>query len=351
MDDTDIEVSVKSLPCQWRPPRKRKESTLRISDATFEKHDYSKPVKRKLKLLEDFDPRPLEFRGSAMNRLPKLLDSLRGEQLCISLLFDQTCRRVEPVEELQDPSSYHIPDSTELQHAITAFKKTLEVTQESAREIERNTRDQRRSPLWFSLHRFRITASNFGAVLSRRPDTPPDSLVLRMIQPRNFTTPAITYGVGNEQVAIKEYTAYQHDHGHPNLFVTQSGFYIHPSYPYLGASPDGSLYDPSEIQQPFGFLEVKCPYSVRQMSPTEACSTPGFFCELDSSTGQPKLKESHPYFAQVQGQMGLGERLWCDFVVYTQKSISIQRIPFDEAYWKNKLLPRLCFMIIVSYLR
>ena len=80
---------------------------------------------------------------------------------------------------------------------------------------------------------------------------------------------------------------------------------------------------------------------MRQMSPVEACSAPVFFCTLDRLTCQPKLKENHAYFARVQGQMGLGERLWCDFVVYTEKGISIQRIPFDETYWKNKLLPKL----------
>ena len=47
------------------------ESTLRVSDATFEKHDYSKPMKRKVKHVGDFDPIPVEFRVSAMSRLPK----------------------------------------------------------------------------------------------------------------------------------------------------------------------------------------------------------------------------------------------------------------------------------------
>ena len=275
-----------------------------------------------------------------MSRLPKLLEDLKDEQLCMSLLFDRSCQK-EHTEQAQEPSLYRILESTDLKHTIAAFKKTLEVTQESAREIERNTREQRMCPLWFSLRRFRITASNFGAVLSRQPDTPPDSLVLCIIQPRNFTTAAIKHGIDNEQVAIREYTAHQHSHGHPNLFLSPSGFYVHPYYPYLGASPDGAVYDPSSSQQPFGFLEVKCPYSIRQMSPVEACSAPGFFCTLDRLTCQPKLKENHAYFAQVQGQMGLGEHLWCDFVVYTEKGISIQRIPFDETYWKNKLLPKL----------
>ena len=35
--------------------------------------------------------------------------------------------------------------------------------------------------------------------------------------------------------------------------------------------------------------------------------------------------------------MAIGERLWCDFVVYTPKEISIERITFDPEYWDNVL--------------
>ena len=53
------------------------------------------------------------------------------------------------------------------------------------------------------------------------------------------------------------------------------------------------------------------------------------------------LKKSHIYYAQVQGQMGIGERLWCDFVIYTCKGITIERINFDPHFWNDELLPKL----------
>ena len=37
----------------------------------------------------------------------------------------------------------------------------------------------------------------------------------------------------------------------------------------------------------------------------------------------------------------MGERNWCDFVIYTTKGISVQRIPYDNDYWKDTLLPKL----------
>ena len=38
------------------------------------------------------------------------------------------------------------------------------------------------------------------------------------------------------------------------------------------------------------------------------------------------LKKEQNYYAQVHRQLALGERQWCDFVVYTLKDIHVQRI-------------------------
>ena len=53
--------------------------------------------------------------------------------------------------------------------------------------------------------------------------------------------------------------------------------------------------------------------------------------------GKLHLKHSHLYFAQVQGQMGIGKSNWCDFIVYTKEGITVERIPFDQQYWKELL--------------
>ena len=39
--------------------------------------------------------------------------------------------------------------------------------------------------------------------------------------------------------------------------------------------------------------------------------------------------------------MAIGERPWCDSVIFTKKGISIERVLFDEEYWKNTLLPKM----------
>ena len=51
------------------------------------------------------------------------------------------------------------------------------------------------------------------------------------------------------------------------MVVAPCGFFISKSHPFLGASPDGAVYDPSSLNQPFGFLEIKCPYKHKNVTP------------------------------------------------------------------------------------
>ena len=74
-------LPVTSYACKWNVPKKRKVSTLRMSEVTFEKHVYGKEKRRSLKPLEEFDPRPIELRGTTNERLPELLDKLCGKGL------------------------------------------------------------------------------------------------------------------------------------------------------------------------------------------------------------------------------------------------------------------------------
>ena len=338
--DGDIEqfTPLTSVLCSWNVPRVRKESNLRMSEAVFEKHDYQRSTKRRRKQTEDFDPRPQEYRGSAGSLLPALLDNVRGESLGISVLFDEKYR-----QQTIASSDTCVPATCNIKETVAAFKQSLQMSPSQIRNIEQSTREQRESSLWFAARRYRITASHFGEILHRRMDTPPDRLVLSILKPRRFSSPATTWGIENEAVAIQKYIDHQHSCGANELTVGPCGFIVCEQYPFLGATPDGTVYDPTDPEHPFGFLEVKCPYSHKDRTPAEACAMPGFCCQLDSQTDgseQVKLRRNHPYYAQVQGQMAVGDRQWCDFVIYT-KTISVERIHFDPDYWLHTLLPKL----------
>ena len=161
---------------------------------------------------------------------------------------------------------------------MMCFKKTLEVVPEKAREIEREIRGERLSSAWFIARRYHLTSSLFGVVLSRRPTTAPDNLVLQIIDPQRFTSKATQHGIENEDLAVQKYNSQQKENDHPDLLVSPSRFIINPAYSFLGASPDGCIYEPSNTQHPFGFSEVKCSYTLKDCTVEEACRT-GFFME------------------------------------------------------------------------
>ena len=223
----DKNLPVTSYACQWKPPRKRKQSNLAISEAKFVKHVYGKTSRRSFESIEDFDPRPVEYRSTASLNLPDLLDKIRGEQLCISLLLDPSfCHDYETSSSETTQLAPVLPYVSNLKETILAFKTSLSVTEDEIREIEQSTREQRNSTMWFLARRFRLTSSLFGAVLHRKPSTPPDALVMRIIQSRNIRSAALDWGIQHEPTAIMEYTKYQHQHGHESLVVMVSGFLV-----------------------------------------------------------------------------------------------------------------------------
>ena len=69
------------------------------------------------------------------------------------------------------------------------------------------------------------------------------------------------------------------------------------------------------------------------------------FCSVllkkDNGEEQLTLRHNHPYYSQVQGQMAITGRSWCDFVIYTEKGLSIERISFNCDFWQMELLPKL----------
>ena len=77
--DDDENLPVMSFTCQWKAPRKRKESTLKFADTNFAKHVYGWERKHHWKSITDFDPRLIEHRGTA----PRLMQGKRFRYICI----------------------------------------------------------------------------------------------------------------------------------------------------------------------------------------------------------------------------------------------------------------------------
>lgn len=163
------------------------------------------------------------------------------------------------------------------------------------------------TPEWFSVLRYRITACVFGIIYHRKPDTPPYVLVTNLLEQWRITSTAIKWGIDHESEALRAYEEHQHKAVHTGLTVRPVGFHDSTSHPFFGASPDSGVYDPSNVGEPYGFVEVKYPFKHRDNTPEQACTDLNFCCSL-SSSGEIPLKKRHCYYCQIQGQMAIGDR-------------------------------------------
>jgi hypothetical protein len=225
---------------------------------------------------------------------------------------------------------------------------SLTVTLSECVEIQRDTVKQRDSPRWDHERQHRITSSKFGNILLRK-SAPTNSFLKSLDGKISSHIPAISYGISHEATAVGKYITYMQNMGHP-IVVEEVGLVVNPDIFWLGASPDRKVIDLSE-KEPYGILEVKCPYSQRDRSLEEACKDQSFY--MEKGENGMKLKRNSQYWYQVQGQLGITGASWVDFVVYPSKSFALERIQFDSECWKYMLssLTNFYFREITSLLR
>jgi putative phage-type endonuclease len=213
--------------------------------------------------------------------------------------------------------------------------KRLEMSAADCRKLERDTATQSNSTLWHDERKLRVTASNVGDILRRK------SRHRKFVEDRLVVTkdlshvPAIAWGRQHEDEAAKAYHRYMQNIGRPVTLKT-CGMVVNPDFPWLAASPDRLVVDSSVG---YGLVEVKCPYSTREVDPAHSArNDTSSCCELVDE--KPRLKRAHNYYAQVQCQLGVTGAKWCDFVVWTTAGMLIERVTFDEEYWSD-VVPKL----------
>ena len=228
---------------------------------------------------------------------------------------------------LNSGSDFVRPDN--LSHSEETLVSSLVVDENVINKIEEATRGQTSSEQWKKERKFRFTASKFDLISKRQRNH--DKFAMDLINPKAFTSRYVEHGIKYELIALQEYEKIMFARKTP-VKVLKSGFIVCLDMPFVGCSPDGRVVD-FGCHDHFGLAEAKCPETKFQVTPLDACQDPNFFCE--AVNGQRKLKKNHAYYTQVQGQMGVSGAKWCDFIVYTKKGISVERIPFDAAYWET----------------
>jgi predicted phage-related endonuclease len=111
------------------------------------------------------------------------------------------------------------------------------------------------------------------------------------------TTEAMRYGVNMEEFVFQEVKKWF------KVPVRKCGFMLHPDYDFIGASPDGLVGEHS-------VLEIKCLHTLRGQD-----TRPEWLWVED---GLFRLKETHPYYYQIQGELMCSEKENCVLVVYHQ---------------------------------
>lgn len=152
---------------------------------------------------------------------------------------------------------------------------------------------EQRTDEWYEARLGIPTASSFNKLISStgKPSTQAQGYINQLIaeavtgkRPESFTSEAIERGIELESQALAWYEFAQ------DVTVEETGFHRHKSIA-CGCSPDGLVGDT-------GLIEIKCPLPHNHVAYLRAEKVPA------------------QYMPQVQGQLWVMEREWCDFLSF-----------------------------------
>ena len=177
--------------------------------------------------------------------------------------------------------------------------------------------------MWFEQRAGRVTASKLHSALHTQLSNPSVSLIKSICYPQKvkLLSDACAYGCKHEDEARSIYSEVMKSN-HSSSTLKPSGLLLDPSSPFVGASPDG-IVECSCCG--CGVLEIK-PYTCEYQSFEDRADENSFFLEVDDSRNL-RLKESHPYYYQVQLQMKLYGVRYCDFVVWRRITCLSKEFP------------------------
>jgi len=178
---------------------------------------------------------------------------------------------------------------------------------------------EQRTEEWYKARLGKVTASKVADVLAKtktgisasRANYLSDLVVERLTgqQAEFYQNEAMQWGTETEPQARMAYEA------QTNNLVDEEGFIDHPSIANLGCSPDGLVGDS-------GLIEIKCPNSKTHIDTLLSGKAPS------------------KYIPQMQTQMAVTGRKWCDFVSFDPRlpedlQLFIVRVERDDEYIAN----------------
>jgi putative phage-type endonuclease len=171
-----------------------------------------------------------------------------------------------------------------------------------------------RSKEWHEARKGLVTASAVGAILGLDPYRDRDDVVRQMVRDYHGAEREFLGNIATEHGTFHEYGAlvdYQMETGNR---AENCGFFARDNW--IGASPDALVGDD-------GLLEIKCPYRMR------------------AGEGEHRsINEQPHYYAQMQVQMYVTGRQWCDFYQWAAHATMLERVQINEI-WLAQFIPEL----------
>lgn len=156
-----------------------------------------------------------------------------------------------------------------------------------------------------------VSASSISDVMAKGKGVTRRNYLMKIVAERltkqigeKYSNASMEWGTNTEPLARM---AYENKH---DRFVDKTGFWKHPTIEWLGASPDGLVDDD-------GLIEIKCPNTTTHIEYIFEDKVP------------------NEYYKQIQCQLFVTGRKWCDFISYDPRlpeksQLFVKRTERDE---------------------
>ena len=176
---------------------------------------------------------------------------------------------------------------------------------------------EQRSEEWFQARKSKITGSMVGSILGVNPWATPEDAMRTMVRSHFGAESEFKGNIATEYGTLNEPNA-QRDFEMMNAIdVQEVGFIVHPEHEWLGASPDGFIFDNA-------VLEIKCPFGKRHDI------EPNF---LDA------LEQPH-YYAQTMIEAYCSGRETIYFYQWSAYGDKLETYDLDQ-HWLDENIPKL----------
>ena len=293
----------------WNQPRKRKLDSQSVYEIDFSKKIYRREERNNVKPLND-PRRPSERNNDSEKVNRELLDKIKTvKPNCgfFCLLSD------EKLDQNKNEIISPIKDRAK------RIKRNLMVSDQERENIAIATKAQSNCKAWFEHRRVRITASQSKRALIK-PSTSPTKAMKEILHYNSqYQSNKMKQELQGEKKIIWRYE------NKLDCKVTETGFVICQSYPFLGASPDGEVDG--------GLVEIKQIF-------TDGLSLKKAVCKRgicrDTSHGLV-VNKNHKFYYQVQQLMLCTESSWTDLVLSDTIDLIILHVKKNSKFLSEKV--------------